>query len=69
MAGLFSGVKFYCTMCNSAMGACDCWETCSCWITNLRGEFCRNPETTRCSSKLKYGKYNRKTKRYEPNPS
>jgi len=26
---------------------------------------CNNPNTSRCSTKVKYGKYNRKTKRYE----
>lgn len=44
---------------------CDCFEQCSCgWITDA-GKPCDNPETTRCSTKVKYGTYNRKTKRYE----
>ena len=44
---------------------CDCHEKCSCgWIAE-RGKPCRNPETRACSTKVRYGKYNRKTKRYE----
>lgn len=30
-----------------------------------KGEPCRNPVTKRCSTKVKYGKYNRSAKRYE----
>ena len=44
---------------------CDCYEKCSCgWIADKRKP-CRNPETQRCSSKVNYGTYNPKTKRYE----
>jgi hypothetical protein len=33
---------------------CDCYERCSCGYTTDKGQPCRNPETTRCSTKLKY---------------
>ena len=52
-----------CTLCGEP--SCDCWERCSCGWTNRPGEFCRNPNTLRCSAKVNYGRYNRKTRRYE----
>lgn len=54
-----------CVKCGASKGECDCWESCSCGWTAEKGKPCRNPETKRCSTKLKYGKYNRSTKRYE----
>lgn len=55
-----------CTKCGApkAIG-CYCWEECSCGWTAEKGKPCRNPNTAHCSTKVKYGKYNRKTKRYE----
>lgn len=47
------------------IGNCDCWERCSCGWFAEKGKPCRNPNTARCTTKLKYGQYNRKTKRYE----
>lgn len=58
-------VKWTCTVCGSTSG-CDCWEQCSCGWSALRSEkWCRNPNTIRCSIKLKHGKWNPKTRRYE----
>ncbi len=62
---LFSKANMRCTKCAAPMGDCDCWEQCSCGWTAEKGMPCRNPRTARCSTKVKYGKYNRKTKRYE----
>jgi hypothetical protein len=55
-----------CLKCGAPMQqGCECWEKCTCgWFADA-GKPCRNPETGRCSTKVKYGKYNRKTKRYE----
>lgn len=55
-----------CLKCGAkGVGTCDCNERCSCgWIAD-KGQPCRNPATARCSTKVKYGKYNRKTRRYE----
>jgi hypothetical protein len=36
-------------------GSCDCWEHCSCGWWAMKGEPCRNPNTARCSTKMKYG--------------
>lgn len=58
-----AGMK--CLLCGAAMGRCDCWEKCSCGYSARKGEPCRNPETRRCSTKVKYGKYNRSSKRWE----
>lgn len=58
-----SGMR--CTICKAAMGTCDCWEKCSCGWSALKGEVCHNPATRSCSTKVKYGKYNRRTKRWE----
>lgn len=56
-----------CTVCGEPKSAkCDCWEKCSCGWFARKGNPCRNPHTTRCSTKVKYGKYNRRTKSYEP---
>lgn len=57
-----------CVKCGAAVGKCDCWEKCSCGWSNSRGKFCRNPNTIRCSSKLKYGQWNRSTRVYDPKP-
>lgn len=55
-----------CVKCGAqGIGNCACWEQCSCGWTAEAGKPCNNPDTARCSTKLKYGKYNRKTKRYE----
>lgn len=63
---LFNKANLRCTKCGVAAAAgCDCWERCSCGWSAEKGKPCRNPDTTRCSSKVKYGTYNRKTKRYE----
>jgi len=43
----------------------DNFERCSCGWFATKGQPCDNPEMSRCSTKVKYGKYNRKTKRYE----
>lgn len=73
-ADLLAGrATLYCVICSAPSTAgkdtCDCWEKCSCGWSALKGEPCRNPATTRCSTKVKYGKYNRKTRRYEKKPS
>lgn len=44
---------------------CDCYAKCSCGYLHEKGKPCANPETRRCSSKVQFGKYNRRTKRYE----
>ena len=62
---LMGAVVFHCTICDAEMGKCDCWERCTCGWMNPKGEACRNPATRSCSSRVLYGKYNRKTKRYE----
>jgi len=41
-----------CTKCNKPRGTCQCWEHCSCGWWTERGTPCRNPSTTRCSSKV-----------------
>jgi hypothetical protein len=51
-----------CVKCGAAYGACDCWERCSCGWTAEKGKSCGNPETTHCSTKLKYGRERRKWK-------
>lgn len=57
----------HCIKCGKkGIGTCDCWEQCSCRTWNEPGTFCRNPKTTRCSGKIKYGRYDRKLKRYLP---
>jgi hypothetical protein len=66
---LFARADLRCTICGAPAGTCDCWERCSCGWHALRGEMCRNPETIRCSTKLKYGVYNRRTRRYEKPPT
>jgi hypothetical protein len=44
---------------------CDCWEKCTCGWVAEKGKPCNNPATRSCSTRVLYGKYNRKTKRYE----
>lgn len=51
-----------CTKC--LQSKCNCWEQCSCGWSAERGTVCTNPNTRACSLKVKYGKYNRKTKAY-----
>lgn len=46
------------------LGSCDCWERCSCGWWPEKGQPCGNPETRACSSKVKYGTYNRSTRRW-----
>ena len=67
IAELIRRTPMTCTKCGhvGAVASCDCWEKCSCGWWAERGEPCRNPDTARCSTKVKYGKYNRKTRRYE----
>ena len=65
MDALFNKSSMKCTLCGAGMGNCDCWEQCTCGWTAEKGKPCSNPKTARCSTKLKYGKYNRSTKRYE----
>ncbi len=52
---LLDTVKFGCLICGAPMGKCDCWEACSCGWTARKGKPCGNPNTTRCSTKVKYG--------------
>lgn len=55
-----------CLKCGTpGIGTCSCWERCSCGWTAEAGKPCGNQVTRRCSTKLRYGKYNRRTKRYE----
>lgn len=43
----------------------DLYEHCSCGRWNNKECVCQNPATTRCSMRVNYGVYNRKTKRWE----
>lgn len=55
-----------CLKCGTpGVGKCDCWEFCTCGYIIEKGKICHNPNTRGCSLKVKYGKYNKKTKRYE----
>jgi hypothetical protein len=48
-------VNMKCTICGTEESVgCDCWEKCSCGWSNRKGRPCNNPNTTKCSSKLKY---------------
>lgn len=49
-----------CTKCGESK--CDCWVRCSCGWYAEKHKPCRNPNTTRCSTKLMYGKRQRKGK-------
>lgn len=60
---LMDKVVWRCTLCGAAR--CDCWEQCSCGWLARKGEPCNNPNTKACSTKVQYGRYNRKTKGYE----
>lgn len=62
---LLSKVEFKCGKCGAKMGSCDCWERCSCGWQAEKGRMCGNPETKSCTSRVKHGKYNRRTKRWE----
>lgn len=44
-----------CCKCGAKMGRCDCYEKCSCGWWADKGKPCNNPETTLCSTKIKYG--------------
>lgn len=48
-----------CCKCGAGYGCCDCWEKCSCGWLAEKGKPCRNPKTTRCSTKVKYGQTKR----------
>lgn len=55
-----------CTKCGAkGLFTCDCWERCSCGWSAERGKICGNPQTKSCSTRCKYGKYNRRTKTWE----
>jgi hypothetical protein len=54
-----------CTLCNAKAGTCNCWGQCTCGWSHRKGKCCGNPKTARCSSKVAFGKYNRRTNRYE----
>lgn len=62
LAGDISMLK--CTKCGQP-GNFGCWVRCSCGWSAEAGRPCGNPETTRCSTKVRFGFYNRKTRRYE----
>lgn len=63
MAGDMSNMR--CTKCGKS-DACGCWEQCSCGWTAEAGRPCCNPDTTMCSTKVKYGVGNGKTRRRQP---
>lgn len=42
MDHIFAGVKWKCTACGAAQGACNCWIKCECGRSHLRGEECGN---------------------------
>ena len=52
---LIDATPMRCALCKQSAGSCQCWEDCSCGYHTRRGVPCRNPETTDCSTKLKYG--------------
>jgi hypothetical protein len=55
-----------CTKCGTkGIGKCGCFERCSCGWLAERGKPCGNPQTRACDTRLRYGKYNRRTKRWE----
>jgi hypothetical protein len=41
------------------------YERCSCGMIVEKGKVCGNPETRSCTTRVKYGKYSRKTKAWE----
>lgn len=58
-----------CTKCGTqGVGNCDCWVRCSCGWFVEPGKFCPNPETKRCMMKVHNGRYNRRTRAWEPKP-
>lgn len=64
---LLDKVDWKCAICGQSKRiGCDCQEKCSCGWTVRKGRQCGNSTTIRCSTKIKYGKWNRKTRRYEP---
>ena len=52
---LIDATPMRCTLCKAPAGTCQCWEDCSCGWSVPRYTACRNPDTTDCSTKLKYG--------------
>lgn len=55
MDALFKKSEMRCVLCDTiASEGCQCWERCSCGWSAMRGFQCRNPETKKCSTKLKY---------------
>ena len=56
---LIDAAPMRCTLCQQPAGTCQCWEACSCGYSTRRSTPCRNPETTNCSTKLKYGRRGR----------
>lgn len=57
---IFDGlVEWACAKCGSKTG-CSCWERCSCGWYAEKGKACTNPNTTRCSTKLKYERRKRR---------
>lgn len=71
---LLNGASMRCARCKAELPsggdieACGCWEKCSCGWTAEAGKQCTNPNTIRCTTKLKYGKWNPSTRRYDPKP-
>lgn len=60
------GAVVHCVKCGTqGEGNCDCWEHCSCGWWADKGQPCRNPDTTRCSTKIKYGQKLRRVKSKE----
>lgn len=52
---MFSKAKMRCAVCDTlSTDGCLCWEKCSCGWSAMRGFQCNNPDTTRCSTKIKY---------------
>jgi hypothetical protein len=65
LESMIDSANLVCTKCGAKAGLCDCWENCSCGYAAEKGKPCSNPRTAKCSTKVKYGQYNRRTKRYE----
>jgi hypothetical protein len=57
LLGEMIGRTARCLKCGAqGIGTCACWEACSCGWTAEAGKPCGNPSTTKCSTKVKYGK-------------
>lgn len=51
----FAKAKMRCTICEQPTLEClKCWEQCSCGWSALRGFQCNNPDSKKCSTKVKY---------------